>query len=95
MPRVLQSTEFRRDTDAAWDYLAAQNLDGADRFIRQVAEKLALLAEFPRMGRLREELQPDLRSVVVGRHVIYYRVVEDRIEAPRLLHGAQDVEGLF
>ena len=48
------------------------------------------------MGRSREDLRPDLRSVIVDRYVIYYRVVgEERIEAVRLLHSARDIEGLF
>ncbi len=96
MPQVIQSPEFRQDTDEAWDYFAEENPEYAERFIRKIADKLTLLARFPHMGRSREDLRPDLRSFVVDRYVIYYRVLEEeRIEAVRLLHSARDIEGLF
>lgn len=96
MPQIIQSPKFRQDTDEAWDYYAETSPDYAERFIRQIAEKLTLLAEFPHLGRPRDALQPKLRSIVVDRYVIYYRVIrEDQIEAVRLLHSARDIEGLF
>ncbi len=96
MPQVIQSPEFRQDTDEAWDYFAEDDQDYAERFIRQIADRLMLLARFPHMGRSREELRPGLRSFGVGRYVIYYRVLgEEHMEAVRLLHSARDIEGLF
>ena len=95
MARIVQSPEFRRDVDEAWDYYAAESPDYAERLIRQIADKLLMLAEFPRMGRSRDELQPGLRSFVLDRYVIYYRQTDVGIEAVRLLHGARDVDSLF
>lgn len=96
MPQVIQSPEFRQDTDEVWDYFAEESPDYADRFIRQIADKLTLLGRFPHMGRPRDDIQPGLRSLLVDRYVIYYRVLEeDQIEAVRLLHSARDLEGLF
>ena len=63
MPQIIQSPEFRQDTDEAWDYFTEENPDYADRFIRQIADKLTLLARFPHMGRPRDDIQPGLRSL--------------------------------
>jgi toxin ParE1/3/4 len=49
----------------------------------------------PELGRLREELSPRLRSFPVGRYVIFYRPMENRIEIARVLHGARDLPPLF
>jgi len=43
MPQVIQSPEFRQDTDEAWDYFAEENPEYAERFIRKIADKLTLL----------------------------------------------------
>lgn len=95
MVRIIQSPEFRQDTDDAWDYYAEKDPDYAEAFIRKVADKLSMVGRFPQMGRARPALRPDVRSVLVGNYLIYYRVTEDGIEAVRLLHSARDVEGLF
>ena len=93
--RIIHSSQFRQDVDEAWDYYAVENPDYADRLIRQVADKLLMLAEFPRMGRPQDELQPGLRSFVLDRYVIYYRQADTGIEAVRLLHSARDIDSLF
>ena len=95
MAQITQSPAFRQDVDEAWDYYALENPDYADRLIRQIADKLLMLAEFPRMGRPRDEVQPGLRSFVMDRYVIYYRQADTGIEAVRLLHSARDIESLF
>ena len=49
----------------------------------------------PLMGRERPELSPGLRSLVSGRHVIFYRRMPDGIEVARVLDGARDLPPLF
>ena len=95
MAHIIQSPAFRRDVDEVWDYYALENPDYADRLIRQVAAKLLMFAEFPGMGRARDELLPGLRSFVLDRYVIYYREADVGIEAVRLLHSARDIDSLF
>jgi len=54
-----------------------------------------LLAEFPRMGRTRENFAPNLRSFPVRKIVIFYRPVDDTVEIVRILYGARDIESIF
>ena len=57
-----------------------------------------MLAGQPRIGELRDELRPGMRSFSVGNYVIYYRPVETMaisIEIVRVLHGGRDVKRLL
>lgn len=53
-------------------------------------ERFALLAEHPGMGQARPEIGPDLRSFVVGPHVIYYRGSHQAVEIVAVLHATRD-----
>lgn len=65
--------------------------DQARRYLHALRSRLALLRERPRLGRPREELALGLRSLLCGRHVIFYKDREERIEVIRILHGSMDV----
>jgi toxin ParE1/3/4 len=54
-----------------------------------------MLANAPKAGREREELEAGLRSFVEGSYIIFYRIVSGSIEIVRVLHGARDIESLF
>ena len=78
------------DLDAIWLYVAEDASPArADRLIDAIIERFDLLSEQPRMGRLRPEFGPDVRSVTVERHIIYYRHEED-VLIGRVLHGRRD-----
>ena len=85
----------RSDLDDIWFYIAQDNVEAADKFIRFIVAKFPKLAAWPEIGRQREELSPRLRSLVVGQHVIFYRPMENGIEIVRVLHGARDLPPLF
>ena len=79
-----------RDLDELWSYVAADASPGtADRLIDAIFERFELLAEQPRMGRLRREFGAGVRSLTVENHVIYYRH-EGEILIARVLHGRRD-----
>jgi len=51
------------------------------------------LLGFPKSGRARPELAPDLRSKPHGRYVIFYTPGRKSVRIERILHGARDIEG--
>jgi hypothetical protein len=51
-----------------------------------------LLAENPRLGRLRPEIAPDARAWIVGRYLVLYRAQDGGIEVVRVVHGAREIE---
>ena len=95
MKQFRVSDVARSDLDEIWLYIAQDNLDAADKFIRAIVSRFPKLAAMPLIGRQREELSPRLRSFPVSRYVIFYRPIENGIEIVRVLHGARDFPPLF
>jgi toxin ParE1/3/4 len=60
------------------------------KYLAQMEDALRTLAANPRMGTPREELLPGYRSMRIGHHVAYYRIVPDGIEVVRMLHERMD-----
>ena len=89
------SDAARSDLDKIWFYVAQDNVDAADRFLRAIVSRFPKLAAMPQIGRAREELSPRLRSFPVGRYIIFYRPMENGVEIVRVLHGARDFPPLF
>jgi toxin ParE1/3/4 len=79
-----------QDLEEIWSYVAEDaSPTTADRLIDAIIDRFELLAEQPRMGRLRPEFGEGVRSVVVESYVIYYRQDVDVLIA-RVLHGRRD-----
>lgn len=91
--RVLRRPAFIDDLTAAYAYLANKSPRAADEFLEEVELLVDLLAHFPELGRLREELRAGTRSFRVRRfrHIIFYRAEPDSITLLRVLHGARDL----
>ena len=53
------------------------------------------LIESPELGRNRDEIKFELRSLVKESHVVFYRILEDRIRIIRVLHESRDIKRLF
>jgi toxin ParE1/3/4 len=85
----------RSDLDEIWFYIAGDNPEVADKFIRAIVSRFPMLASMPEMGRLRKELAPELRSFSVKNYVVFYRVIENGVEIIRVLHGARDLPPIF
>jgi len=87
--------QARDELSNVWTYIAREsgNLVAADGVIDAITERFYLLAEFPYMGRARDDLQPGLRSFPVGHYVIIYTIDDDDIQILHVFHGRQDIEG--
>ena len=73
MPYQLSSLA-EQDLDEIWLYFAEDASPAtADRLVDDIIDRFSLLAEQPRMGRLRPEFGEDVRSFPVENHVVYYR----------------------
>lgn len=94
MRAIVRTTQAEQDTDDILARLAARNPATAARFAAEVAARCALLAGQPNMGRSRDDLSPGLRSVVIDRHVLFYRFDDDAVTVVRIVHGSRDVDAL-
>ncbi|PLY04407.1 MAG: type II toxin-antitoxin system RelE/ParE family toxin [Desulfuromonas sp.] len=62
----------------------------SSRYLAQLEECLWLLTEQPKMGAARAELFPEVRSLPVERHIIFYQLRSSTVEIIRVLHCRQD-----
>lgn len=85
-----------RDLEAILDYTAEQSsFATAETLLTKINRKCQKIATFPALGRKRDELSSGVRSVPVDNLLIFYRVVEARVEVLRVVSGYRDLEKLF
>jgi toxin ParE1/3/4 len=80
------------DLDSIWNYIAADNVNAADKLITRIGAVFEMLVQNPLAGRERPELAQRLRSFAVGNYVIFYIAGSDGIEVVRVMSGRQDVD---
>jgi len=95
MAEVFRSPLAEIDLLEIWFFIAEDSSDAADRFLDLLASKCEALADSPKMGRLREDLAPGLRSFPVKRYMIYYRIMDEDVEIIRVLSAYRDAEAIF
>ncbi|HAZ48351.1 MAG TPA: type II toxin-antitoxin system RelE/ParE family toxin [Cyanobacteria bacterium UBA11369] len=78
------------------DYIASQSgLDQADRFLNKLDVKFAKIAQFPNIGRQRDEILPGLRSLPMDNYLILYMPIGQDVEIFRVVSGYRDLSALF
>ena len=92
----LRFTEHaQRDLVEIGNFIARGNPANVAQFVTALEERCRLLASHPLMGRARDELGPELRSLTHGRYVIFYRAIKDGVAIVRVLHGARDLRRIL
>lgn len=90
--RELARTPYAaQDVREIVDYLLEHSEPAADRFIADLEAACQLLRSQPRMGRERDDLAPGVRSVVVGKYLVFFRASDETIEILRVIHGARNI----
>lgn len=95
MNRYRLSQQAEQDLEDIWIYLGQQDEIGADRQVARLLDRFPMLAQFPNMGRQRNELLTGLRSFPVKPYIIFYIILPERVEIVRVLHQSRDIEGQF
>jgi len=95
MKTFIQSRASERDLDGIFDYLAAKNPAAAEKVVRGIFEKFALLCEQPEIGKQHPNLPPGIRSFPSGQYVVFYELSDETIEIRRILHGSRDVAAIL
>jgi toxin ParE1/3/4 len=95
MSAVVVRPRALADLAEIWAYIADDSPDQADAFVDLVDSKLQALSRRPGLGRRRPELSSDIRSLTVGRYVVFYLPLSRGIEVVRVLHGSRDIESIF
>jgi plasmid stabilization system protein ParE len=82
--------EAVQDLKDIWDYIAAENVDAADRMIDTLFAAFERLAAMPGLGHSREDLtdQP-LRFWTVDAYLVIYRAEQTPIEIVAVTRGGR------
>ncbi|ODT07008.1 MAG: plasmid stabilization protein [Mesorhizobium sp. SCN 65-20] len=79
------------DIEAIGDHLSQVNPSAAMRLMQRMAARWELLATQPFSGAQRTDLLAELRHIVVGEYVTFYRVDGRDILILRVLHGRREI----
>ena len=95
MGQVSFTDEAREDLLAIEGFLAERNPRVADRFIDSVLERCRQLEQFPELGPVRLDMNPEARCLTHKRWLILYRLIPNGVEVVRVVDGARDLGSLF
>jgi toxin ParE1/3/4 len=86
------SIEADADISKLFDYTEAKfGFEQAVKYIRELDSALQLLINTREIGKERNEIKIGLRSLPKNKHVIFYRLLEDRVRVVRVLHSSRDI----
>jgi plasmid stabilization system protein ParE len=63
--------------------------------LRDIERAVSTLTDPPMVGRTRDDLRPGIREIVGYPAVLFYRIVETRIEMVRVVDGRRDLAAIF
>ena len=92
MTRYILSEDADRDLDDIWDYIAADNVDAADRWIGKLFDAFDAIGNTPGIGHKREDLTAyPVQFWPVGAYLVIYRATSRPIEIVAVTQGARDI----
>ena len=83
------------DLDSIYYQIGQEDVDAADRMINRIYGSAHRLVDFPKSAPVRPDIGKGVRSLVVGRYLLLYRVEADRVDVVRVVHGSRDVAALL
>jgi toxin ParE1/3/4 len=87
--RLTPAAEADLDSTAA--YIAERSPAAALKLLQDFTRRWELLATQPFCGQSRDDFAADLRSLVMGNFIAFYRVETDAIVIIRVLHGRRNI----
>lgn len=95
MSRVTYQQFAKNDLLDAWMHIAADNVSVADSYIERLRETCALIADNPKMGVDRSDIDDGVRSFPVDNYIIYYEISQVGINVLRFWHTSRDPADLI
>jgi antitoxin ParD1/3/4/toxin ParE1/3/4 len=90
--RYILSEDADRDLDDIWDYIAADNVDAADRWIGKLFDAFDAIGNTPGIGHKREDLTAyPVLFWPVGAYLAIYRATTLPGEIVAVTQGARDI----
>lgn len=90
--RLRITNRARRDIRGIIQHTLEQwGTEQADTYEARLLNALELLLDNPFMGRLRDDIRPNVRQIIVDRYRVLYVVEDLRIAIVRVLHERMDI----
>jgi len=88
---LIISPRAKNDLVKAYQYgLVNWGRSHALSYLNQIQAQLWQLTEQPKIGIERTALLLNMRSLVIKKHIVFYRIINNNIEIIRILHARQD-----
>lgn len=92
MSGYVLSPEADQDLDDIWEYIAADDIEAADSWDAKLRDACAMLGRNPHAGHRRKDLtNTSLLFWPVGRYLIMYRALKEKIEIVAVSQGTRDI----
>jgi len=86
------SPEADQDLEDIFDYTEREfGSNQAIDYLSGFDDLFAKLVNSPELGKEREEIREGLRSLLKEKHIVFYRILPNRIRIVRILHGSRDL----
>jgi toxin ParE1/3/4 len=79
------------DIDAIARYIAEHNPVAAVNLIRKFMNKFELLTVYPHAGMERKDIMPEVRHLVLGEYIAFYRIENGNAVVLRVIHGRRNI----
>ena len=95
MRTLLITAPASQDLEEISEYFLEVSVDAGERFVEGFSKKCQQLALYPYIGKSYAQLKPGLRGISFMNHIIFYRVLENRIEILRVVSGHRNLPNVF
>ena len=89
--RLILSRRAKEDLLEIWEFIADHDEIAADRYIDHLRDRALELLHFPELGRARNEIHLNLRSLLARNHLLFYKIEGEEVQILRILHGSMDL----
>jgi toxin ParE1/3/4 len=85
-----------KDVEEIADFIAQQSgLSQSEAFLSKLESKFSNIVTFPQIGKKRNEILPNVRSIPLDKYLIFYLPIGEDIEILRVVSGYRDLSRLF
>ena len=95
MKPFLLSPAAAQDLAEIVAYIASERPSAVKGVLDALEAACQLVAEYPGVGRARDEIDDGVMSFPMGTYVLFYHANEDPVGIARILHGSRDLGSVF
>ena len=94
--RLVWAPAAKNDLRDIWRYfVGVASPEIADRLLRDIHRAGERARDRPQTWRVRDEIMPGLRSILVHPYVVFYRFSGETVEIVRVLHQRRNLAAVF